>query len=424
MKKQKNKDINRSVPNGNEKEEKEQKLGTKELLAFLFWSGDPRLMEPLSLGVLLKRILLAFDNLLAICFVFLSFAILTYYGRGMDWQGAMEATGSYICGHPVLMSLMFIPLTLAYWRPIKGTKLMPLSHYVNDLVLLMFVAIWIFSLCLVLMTIINRFGSVDTDHDGAPYWLSCLRITIVFFLFVYRRFFLLIVYKKRTIWSLRRRLKKTNENEEAGGGVEDQSEHSFLRNGFTCFVFGMRQGAPAESLTYKLTPRRISIIMDNLIAPSVCYYISVWMRRLYYGVDCSFGAVVNDIFYDKDYGNIIILYLVMLFLFWRPLWYSDKKPCWSNFKEPMFYLFILLPSAFIIFFMWYTYSNLMEEGFMQVYTSYNRERGIYHFEHFVPLWFDIIRVIGVFTIFTVRRFLLLRDVEVPSKGQNQSSSES
>ena len=141
-KKQKDKNINRSVPLG--KEKKEQKgEGLKEGLAFLFWGYNPLLIEPLSLGVLLKRILLVLDNVLAACFSISSIILLYYYGRGMDWHGAMDATGSYICGHPVLMSVFFILLTLAYWRPIKHTKLMPFSHYVTDLVFGVFGFIWI-----------------------------------------------------------------------------------------------------------------------------------------------------------------------------------------------------------------------------------------------------------------------------------------
>lgn len=407
-----NKNINRSVPLGEEK--KEQSKGKlKEWLIF-FWGFEPALIEPLSFGVLLKRILLALDNLLAACFVILSFGILTYYGRGMDWHGAMVATGSFICGHPVQMSLLFILFIIACWRPLKHTKLMPFSHYVTDLVLLVFAGIWIITLTLVLMALKAR-GSFMFDEF--PYWVSCLQFTLIFFIPFYRLFFLLSV-------SIRRTIKNYDENEEDVNGVESQSEHSTLWDDFKFFVFGSRrEEVPAENLTYRLTPRRISIILDNLIAPAVCYYISVWMRRLYYGVDCSFGAVIDDIFLDKDYGNIIILYLVMLALFWRPLWYSDKKPYWPNFKQYACYIFIAVNSAFIIFFVWRNYANLIDAGRMQEFTSYNRQRGIFHFEYYVPLWIDIIRVIGIVSLFWVRRFLL-QDVEVSFKGQNQSSSES
>ncbi len=409
-KKQKDKNINRSVPLG--KEKKEQKgEGLKEGLAFLFWGYNPLLIEPLSLGVLLKRILLVLDNLLAACFSISSIILLYYYGRGMDWHGAMDATGSYICGHPVLMSVFFILLTLAYWRPIKHTKLMPFSHYVTDLVFGVFGFIWIVFLFLALAGLEFR-GSFYFDET--PYWVSCLQFTLIPFLFYYRRIFLPSVSKRRTI-------KNCDENEEDVNGVESQSEHSTLWDDFKFFVFGSRkEEVPAESLTYRLTPRRISIILDNLIAPAVCYYVSVWMRRLYYGVDCSFGAVVDDIFLDKDYGNIIILYLVMLALFWRPLWYSDKKPYWTNFKQVACYGFLAFTSAFIIFLVWRDYSNLIDAGRMQVYTSYNRQRGIFHFEYYVPLWIDIIRVIGIVSLFWVRRFLL-QDVEVSFKGEDRSA---
>ena len=416
-----NKNINRSVPLGEEKKEQKGE-GLKEGLDFLFWGDNPLLIEPLSFGVLLKRILLIIDNLLAVCFVILSFMLLLYYGKEMDWQGAMNAAEDYIYGHPVLMSFFFIFSIPFFWRPIKHTKLMPLSYYATDLVLLMFALFWVFNMFFVLVGLEYR-GTFDRDEF--PYWVSCMRFTLILFLFCYRRVFLTFVSRKNTIRSLWRRItKKTYENKENGNGVESQSEHSTLWDDFKFFVFGSKkQGAPAESLTYKLTPRRISIILDNLIAPAVCYYFSVWMRRLYYGVDCSFGAVVNDIFYDKDYGNIIILYLVMLFLFWRPLWYNDKKPYWTNFKQSGCYVLIALTSAFFIFFVWRDYANLIDAGRMQEFTSYNRQRGIFHFEHYVPLWIDIIRVIGIVSLFWVRRFLL-QDVEVSFKGQNQSSSES
>ena len=408
-----NKNINRSVPLGEEKKEQKGE-GLKEGLDFLFWGDNPLLIEPLSLGVLLKRIFLILDNILAACFSISSIILLYYYGRGMDWHGAMDATGSYICGHPVLMSVFFILLTLAYWRPIKHTKLMPFSHYVTDLVFGVFGFLWIVILILVLAGLEFR-GSFYFDET--PYWVSCLQYTLIPFLFYYRRIFLPSVSKRRTI-------KNFDENEEDVNGVESQSEHSTFWGDFKFFVFGSRkEEVPAESLTYRLTPRRISIILDNLIAPAVCYYVSVWMRRLYYGVDCSFGAVIEDIFPDKDYGNIIILYLVMLALFWRPLWYSDKKPYWPNFKQVACYGFIAFTSAFIIFFVWRDYANLIDAGRMQEFTSYNRQRGIFHFEHYVPLWIDIIRVIGIVSLFWVRRFLL-QDVEVSFKGQNQSSSES
>lgn len=414
--KQNPKNLNSSVPC--QEETDDQSLDLRAVLAFLFWGDDPRLIEPLSFGVLLKRILLVLDNLLAACFVILSFMILLYYGRGMDWLGAMDATENYICGHPVSMSLLYIVVMLLYWRPIKHTMVMPLSHYVTDLALLMFVAVWIFCLIFVFLFIRTRSGSIDIDYDGAPYWVSCLRSTIVIFLWVYRRVFLMYVYRKNTMRGL---CKKAYEKEGPTNGVGIQSEHSTLWDDFKFCVFGPRKkDVPAESLTYRLTPRRVFVILDNLIAPAVCYYFFVWMKRFYYGVDCSFVAVVDDIFLDKDYGNILALYLVMLALFWRFLWYSDKKPHWSNFKQPACYGFIAVVSAFIVFFVWRDYSALVEAGRMQEFTTYNRQRGIFHFEHYVPLWIDIIRVICVVALFWVRRFLL-QDVEVSFKGRDKST---
>ncbi|MBR4815078.1 MAG: hypothetical protein IKZ67_06420, partial [Paludibacteraceae bacterium] len=75
------------------------------------------------------------------------------------------------------------------------------------------------------------------------------------------------------------------------------------------------------------------------------------------------------------------------------------------------------------FFVWRDYADLIDAGRMQEFTSYNRQRGIFHFEYYVPLWIDIIRVIGIVSLFWVRRFLL-QNVDVSFKGQNQSSSES
>lgn len=407
--KQNPKNLNSSVPCQEETEDQSLDLG--KVLAFLFWGDDPRLIEPLSFGVLLKRILLVVDNLLAACFVILSFMILLYYGRGMDWLGAMDATENYICGHPVSMSLLYIVVMLLYWRPIKHTMVMPLSHYVTDLVLLVFIIIWFICLFMVLAGLEFR-GSFNFDEY--PYWVSCSQFTIIFFLFYYRRVFLMCVSNKRSI---------SNHDEKEGptNGVGIQSEHSTLWDDFKFCVFGPRKkDVPAESLTYRLTPRRVFVILDNLIAPAVCYYFFVWMKRFYYGVDCSFVAVVDDIFLDKDYGNILALYLVMLALFWRFLWYSDKKPHWSNFKQPACYGFIAVVSAFIVFFVWRDYSALVEAGRMQEFTTYNRQRGIFHFEHYVPLWIDIIRVICVVALFWGRRFLL-QDVEVSFKGRDKST---
>ncbi|MBP5455443.1 MAG: hypothetical protein J6Y37_02995 [Paludibacteraceae bacterium] len=417
--------VNRPIPNEEvmeEQEKKEEKFGTKEFLVFLFWGSEEfHLIEPLSFCVLLKRILLVLDNLLATGFVILSFMLLTYYGELKDWQGAVVAAENYISGHPVFLSLLYVVLLPFFWRPISHTKLMPFSHYVNDLVVAMFVLIYLLFLIFILMSLKSR-GSFISDEY--PYWVTSLSCTIFIFSIVYRPLFLMSVFEKNTIKSFFKSNNKGNhENEGEGCDVEAQSEHSTLWDDFKFFVFGWgKKCAPAESITYKLTLRRLFIILDNLIAPAVCYYFSVWMRRFYYGVDCSFSAVVDDIFFDKDYGNILILYLVMLFLFWRPLWYSDKKPCWTNFKEPIPYALILLSSAFIIFFVWRNYVNLIDAGRMQEYTYYNRERGIYHFEHYVPLWMDIIRVIGVVTICCVRRLFLLRFDDEPFKDEDHSDS--
>ena len=360
--------------------------------------------------------MLVLDNLLAVCFVIFSFTVLLHYGEGMDWQEAIETAKNYHCSHPIVTSLIFIIAIPFYWRPIKHTKLMPFSHYVNDLALMIFIVFPCLYLTMMFM-MLKSHGSFS--FDDTPYWVSCLQYTTFISLFCYRRIFLMFVSKKNTIKSLF----GTSGNEKDGNGDESQSPNSTLWGDFKFFVFGTRkEGVPAESLTYKLTPRRISIILDNLIAPAACYYFSVWMRRLYYGVDCSFEAVVEDIFLDKDYGNIIILYLVMLVLFWRTLWHNDKKPYWPNFKETGCYYLIAFFSAFIIFFVCLNYIILIEDGRMQAYTYYNRERGIYHFEHYVPLWIDIIRVIGIVTIFMVRRFLL-QDGEESFKGEKHPSDE-
>ena len=245
-------------------ESKELSREEKKLaLALLFLGADPVLIEPLSLGVLLKRILLVLDNLLATGIVILSFMLLTYYGEGKEWQGAMVAAENYISGHPVFLSLLYIVLLPFFWRPINHTKLMPLSYYATDLVLLMFALFWVFNMFFVLVGLEYR-GTFDRDEF--PYWVSCMRFTLILFLFCYRRVFLTFVSRKNTIRSLWRRItKKTYENKENGNGVESQSEHSTLWDDFKFFVFGSKkQGAPAESLTYKLTPRRISIILDKI----------------------------------------------------------------------------------------------------------------------------------------------------------------
>lgn len=368
-------------------------------------ADDAPLKEPLSPWVMLKRFLLVIDNILAAFFFIFFWIGIEYYFGEESLLGSINASWNFFQDPPILTVWAFSFLLVIFWRPLRYTKIMPLSHYVNDFVLF----IWIVFLIMVTVFSFLTLGRF-TSYDDLPYGVTFFRHTALLFLFVYRRIYLSVCEHRmsiRSLWSIVKNRETPNATTKECS-VEAKSVHSTLRDDLKWLVLGPHiEGITPKPLSPSVVLRRFFIVLDNLIAPAACYYFFVWMKRFYYGIDCSFDAVISDIFYDQDYGTIFILYFLLLVLFWRWLWYSDSSPYWRNFTDFTNLIVTLVMIVFFCLFLWIPYSKLLELGHFHVATSFVRERGFFHFEHYVPFWIEAIRVFCVIFITYVRRCCML-----------------
>ena len=168
-----------------------------------------------------------------------------------------------------------------------------------------------------------------------------------------------------------------------------------------------------KPLTFGVFLRRFFIVLDNLIAAVLVFYLLTWIKFYSNGADTSFDVIVDDMT-TLCFNNAAGFFFVLVAT-WRWLYYSDSLPCLRNFTYRLPYgvcVIIIASISFLNFVAWL--KLLAAHGFdidsisqpvvdVPNYSDYA--------EDYLPLWAQEIRIVILSVVFMIRR-LMLNDVDM------------
>ena len=168
-----------------------------------------------------------------------------------------------------------------------------------------------------------------------------------------------------------------------------------------------------KPLTFGICLRRFFIVLDNVIAAALLYYVLTWIKFYSNGADTSFDVIIDDmstLCLQNAMGLLLIIAAT-----WRWLYYSDSLPCLKNFtySGPYVICIILIALFSFIFFM-ARLKLLAIHGFDidSISQPIGDESWFNDYvEDYLPLWAQEIRIVILSVVFMIRR-LLLNDTDM------------
>ncbi len=162
-------------------------------------------------------------------------------------------------------------------------------------------------------------------------------------------------------------------------------------------------------LTSGVCLRRFFIVLDNLIAAALLYYVLTWIKFYSNGADTSFDVIIDDM--STLCLQNVVGYIMIIIATWRWLYDSDSLPCLKNFayREPYndCFLFILVMSVGY-FLVWLR--MLAGHGFDIDSISQPIGDEFWYKKiicDYLPYWAQEIRIVIVCVVYTVRRSCLI-----------------
>ena len=168
-----------------------------------------------------------------------------------------------------------------------------------------------------------------------------------------------------------------------------------------------------KPLSFGVCLRRFFIVLDNLIAAALIFYVFTWIKFYSNGADTSLGVVIDDMS-TLCVKNAIGLLLIIAAT-WRWLYYSDSLPCLKNFTypEPYVICFILI-AVFSLFNLGVWLRLLMSHRFDIDSLSQPVGDASWYADNvfdYLPMWAQEIRIVILGIVFMIRR-LLLNDIDM------------
>ena len=208
---------------------------------------------------------------------------------------------------------------------------------------------------------------------------------------------------------------------------ETKDEDEFWLVELVEFVKELLCGSPKKNqkpLTFGVFLRRSFIVLDNLIAATLVFYVLTWIKHYSNGSDTSFNVIIDDMSTLCFYNVMGVLLIIAVT--WRRLYYSDSFPCLKNFtyQDPYddFFWFIY---GFSIIYFFYWIRLLLAYGLLKLITFFGISvdvdiniRSIYQYierEHtswynqvpdYLPFWAQEIRIVILGVVFMIRQFCL------------------
>ena len=166
-----------------------------------------------------------------------------------------------------------------------------------------------------------------------------------------------------------------------------------------------------KPLTFGICLRRFFIVLDNLIAAALVFYLLTWIKFYSNGADTSFDVVIADMSI-LSLNNALGLFLIMT-VTWRWLYYSDSLPCLKNFTYIGPYVACVVFIALISFGYFINWLKLLMCHGFDIDAMSQPLKGIpaYYQDDYLPFWAQEIRIAILGVVFMIRR-LLLNDVDM------------
>ncbi len=193
--------------------------------------------------------------------------------------------------------------------------------------------------------------------------------------------------------------------------IKDEDK-SGLWGVMTFLLCGPEKDNP-RPLTFGVCLRRFFIVLDNLIAAALLYYVLTWIKFYSNGADTSFDVIIDDM--STLCLQNVVGYIMIIIATWRWLYYSDSLPCLKNFtySRPYVICIILIALFSFIFFM-ARLKLLAIHGFDIDSISQPVGDETWYKDNvpdYLPFWAQEIRIVILSVVFMIRR-LLLNDTDM------------
>ena len=301
---------NKGCPSNNESESPtaipaEETGFRNKLISRFSWcdlSRDPdlkQLIENLTPWVAFKRFLIVVDNVIvAGLFGFFVLWLNNYLGyyENCDFYGAISKSIQDIKSNYGEELLFFLLYYIAFARPVRLTKRMPMEYYFIDriggiVIITTSIAVFLFFGIGYLFRV-SRFGDYINQY---PYILPSIKTCVAFTLILYRRIYL--------TFHIRWFAPEPPQNQ-YGNKVK-------------------------EKLTRNVTRNRFPIVLDNLIAAGLFGFFVLWLNNyMGYHENCDFLGAISKSIQDikNNLGKEMLFLLLYYLLFARSMKSAERTP--------------------------------------------------------------------------------------------------
>ncbi|MBR5374702.1 MAG: hypothetical protein IK131_08550 [Paludibacteraceae bacterium] len=189
--------------------------------------------------------------------------------------------------------------------------------------------------------------------------------------------------------------------------------------GFVKFLlFGHKKENP-RPLTFGICLRRFFIVLDNLIAAALLFYLLTWIKFYSNGADTSSVVIIDDMS-TLCLENVLGALLVII-VTWRWLYDNDSLPCLKNFTYRDPYVdcatitaIFSFAYAFVEFMLWLRFiwacglMNLIMDlsGDTDSTSTLTWDNYMRNMPDQLPLWAQEIRIVILGVVFLIRHLLL------------------
>lgn len=167
-----------------------------------------------------------------------------------------------------------------------------------------------------------------------------------------------------------------------------------------------------KPLTLRVCVRRFFIVLDNLIAAALLYYVLTWIKFYTTGADTSFDVIIDDM--TILCMNNVLGLLLIFSVTWRFLYDSDSLPCLENFLyKDKYELCLMVILGYSVGYLVYWLRLFLASGF-DIDTMFIPRENLSWAQqpiNYLPYWAQEIRIVIIGIVCMVRRCCLKDTVD-------------
>ena len=208
-------------------------------------------------------------------------------------------------------------------------------------------------------------------------------------------------------------------SEESTSSVQSKKEESDGPIEVIKFLLCGPKKENPKPLTFGVCLRRFFIVLDNLIAAALLFYVLTWIKFYSNGADTSFDVIIDDMT-TLSLNNALGIILIIV-VTWRWLYDNDSLPCLKNFTYRDPYVdcatitaIVSFVYAFVELMLWLRF--LFVRGLIKLLTvfgvdtesvaSLTWEDFMCNMPDLLPMWAQEIRIVILGVVFLIRHLLL------------------